>query len=172
MNMVREMTARGWVLIAGAGSAAILAGALGSQFIGGLVPCPLCITQRWPHVATIVIAVLGLTLLWRLRRPLGVLGVVTMMVSAGLGLYHTGIERGWWEGPDTCTSSDITNLSTDDLMAQIMSAPLVRCDEVAWDLLGLSMASWNGLISLGLAVLWLAVVVRGPDSQDSSSASQ
>ncbi len=99
MKMLREMTARGWMLIAGAGSAAILAGALGSQFIGGLAPCPLCITQRWPHVATIVIAVLGLpSLLWRYLRPLAALGVLTMWVSAGLGLYHTGIERGWWPG--------------------------------------------------------------------------
>ncbi len=162
MMALREflMTVRGWVLIAGAGSAAILVSALGSQFIGGLTPCPLCIWQRWPHVAAVVIAALAVTVLWRYRRPLAVLGMLAMLVSAGLGLYHTGIERGWWEGPDTCTSSDITNLSTDQLMAQIMSAPLVRCDEVAWDLLGLSMASWNAVISLGLAGLWLASAVR------------
>ena len=73
---------------------------------------------------------------------------------------RTGIERSWWLGPDTCTSADITNLTTDDLMAQIMSAPLVRCDEVVWDLLGLSMASWNGIISLGLAGLWLAAALQ------------
>jgi disulfide bond formation protein DsbB len=158
--MTALMTGRGWTLIAGAGSAAILAGALGSQFIGGLAPCPLCIWQRWPHVAAVVIAVLAVTVLWRHARPLAVVGMLAMLVSAGLGLYHTGIERGWWPGPDTCTSSDITNLSTDQLMAQIMNAPLVRCDEVAWDLLGLSMASWNAVISLGLAGLWLASAVR------------
>ncbi len=153
---------RGWVLIAGAGSAAILASALGSQFIGGLTPCPLCIWQRWPHVAAVVIAALAVTVLWRHTRPLAVLGMLAMLAGAGLGFYHTGIERGWWEGPDTCTSSDITNLSTDQLLAQIMSAPLVRCDEVVWDLLGLSMASWNAVISLGLAGLWLASAVRAP----------
>ena len=162
MTTVREflMTARGWLVIAGAGSAAILASALGSQFIGGLSPCPLCIWQRWPHVAAVVIAVAAVTVLWRHTRPLALLGMLAMLVGAGLGLYHTGVERGWWEGPDTCTSSDITNLSTDQLLAQIMSAPLVRCDEVQWDLLGLSMASWNAVISLGLASLWLATAVR------------
>ncbi len=165
------MTARARMLIAGAGSAAILAGALGFQFIGGLAPCPLCIWQRWPHVAAVVIAALAVTVLWRYYRPLAVLGMLAMLVSAGLGLYHTGIERGWWPGPDTCTSSDITNLSTDQLMAQIMNAPLVRCDEVAWDLLGLSMASWNAAISLGLVALWLASAVRAPNRYDSSSAS-
>jgi disulfide bond formation protein DsbB len=157
------MTVRGWLLIAGAGSAAILAGALGSQFIGGLTPCPLCIWQRWPHVAAGVLAALAVTVLWRHYRPLAVLGMLAMLVSAGLGLYHTGIERGWWPGPDTCTSSDITDLSTDQLMAQIMSAPLVRCDEVLWDMLGLSLASWNAVISLGLAALWLASAVRAPN---------
>ncbi len=154
------MTGRGWVLIAGAGSAAILTSALGSQFIGGLTPCPLCIWQRWPHVAAVVIAALAVTVLWRLCRPLAVLGLLTTLVGAGIGLYHTGIERGWWPGPDTCTSSDITNLSTDQLLAQIMSAPLVRCDEVQWDLFGLSLASWNAVISLGLAALWLAAAAR------------
>ena len=161
--MTAMMTVRGWMLSAGAGSAALLAGALGFQFIGGLAPCPLCIWQRWPHVAAVVIAVLAVTVLWRHTRPLAVLGMLAALVSAGLGLYHTGIERGWWPGPDTCTSSDITNLSTDQLMAQIMSAPLVRCDEVTWDLLGLSMASWNAVISLGLAALWLASAMRAPN---------
>ncbi len=162
MTTVREflMTARGWLVIAGAGSAAILVSALGSQFIGGLSPCPLCIWQRWQHVAAVIVAALAVTVLWRYARPLALLGMLAMLVGAGLGLYHTGVERGWWEGPDTCTSSDITNLSTDQLLAQIMSAPLVRCDEVQWDLLGLSLASWNAVISLGLAALWLASAVR------------
>ena len=166
------MTLRGWILIAGAGSAAILAAALWSQFIGGLTPCPLCIWQRWPHVAAVVIAALAVTVAWRLCRPLAVLGMLAMLVGAGLGLYHTGIERGWWQGPDTCTSGDITNLTTDELMAQIMGAPLVRCDEVQWEFLSLSLASWNAVISLALAGLWLAAAVRAPNPYDSSSASQ
>jgi disulfide bond formation protein DsbB len=160
------------MLVCGAGSAAILAGAVAFQFIGGLVPCPLCIWQRWPHVAAVVIATLGITVLWRYTRPLAVLGALTMLVNSGLGLYHTGVERGWWQGPDTCTSSDITSLSADQLMAHILGAPLVRCDEVQWDLLGLSMASWNAVISLGLAGLWLASALRAPNPYDSSSASQ
>ena len=170
--MVWAMTGRGWMLIAGAGSSAIIAGAVGSQFLAGLTPCPLCIWQRWPHVGAIVIAVIGLTLVSRYLRPLATLGMLAMLINAGLGLYHTGIERNWWRGPDTCTSSDITKLTTDELMAHILNAPLVRCDEVQWDLFGLSMASWNAAISLGLALLWLAAAVRAPRGQDSSSASQ
>lgn len=165
-------TAWGRMLICGAGSAAILAGALAFQFIGGLAPCPLCIWQRWPHVATVLIAALGITVLSRYYRALAVLGSLVMLISAGLGFYHTGIERGWWRGPDTCTSSGTSGLSTEELMAQIFAAPLVRCDEVAWEFLSLSMASWNAVISLGLAGLWLASAVWPPDPYDSSSASQ
>lgn len=166
------IAARGWMLLAGAGSAAVLAGALGSQFLGGLVPCPLCIWQRWPHVAAVAIAILGLTVLRRHRRLVAIFGALAMLAGSGLGFYHTGIERGWWQGPDTCTSGDITSLSTEELMAQIMGAPLVRCDEVSWDFLGLSLASWNVVVSLGLAALWLAAAMAAPKRQDSSSASQ
>lgn len=160
------------VMGAGAGSAALLLGALAFQFIGGLSPCPLCIWQRWPHVAAVLLAILGLTLLRRHLRLVALGGVLAMLTGAGLGAYHTGIERGWWPGPDTCTSSDIRNLSTDQLMTQILNAPLVRCDEVVWDMFGLSMASWNTLASLALAFCWLMVVARGNGRQDSSSASQ
>jgi disulfide bond formation protein DsbB len=160
------------MLVAGAGSAALLVGALGSQFIGGLAPCPLCSTQRWPHVAAVVIAVLGILVLRRLHRPLALAGALAMLAGSGLGLYHSGIERDWWPGPDTCTSGDITALSTDQLLSQIMAAPLVRCDEVSWDFLGLSLASWNGIISLGLAGIWLAAALQTWNPQDSSSASQ
>jgi disulfide bond formation protein DsbB len=159
-----------WIFLAGAGSAALLLGALAFQYIGGLAPCPLCIWQRWPHVAAVVLAALGLVL-GRHYRPLAGLGALAMLVGAGLGLYHTGIERNWWEGPATCAAAnDIGSMSADQLMAQIMSAPLVRCDEVAWEMMGLSMASWNALASLALAALWLMAARRG--RQDSSSASQ
>jgi len=159
---------RGWMLAAGAGSAALILGALAFQYIGGLAPCPLCIWQRWPHVAAVALAAAAAALAGRLHRPLAGLGALAMLTGAGLGLYHTGIERGWWEGPAICSAAgDVGAMSSEDLMAQIMSAPLVRCDEVAWEMLGLSMASWNALASLALAGLWL-VALR----QDSSSASQ
>jgi len=89
-------------------------------------------------------------------RWLALLGGGAALATAGVGLYHTGVERGWWEGPTTCTSGPIGNLTPEQLMEQIMTAPLVRCDEVPWELFSLSMASWNAIVSLGLAVLWFA----------------
>jgi disulfide bond formation protein DsbB len=151
------------MLLAGAGSAALLAGALGFQYLGGLAPCPLCIMQRWPHLAAVVIAGLGISVAWQHWRLLSVLGVAATLTATGLGIYHTGIERGWWPGPDTCTSGDINGLTTDQLLTQIMNAPLVRCDEVVWDFLGLSMATWNAILSLGLAAMWLASAVLPPN---------
>ena len=70
------------------------------------------------------------------------------------------ILRGWWEGPTECSSSVGAGMSTDDLLAAIHNAPLVRCDDVAWSLMGLSMASWNGILSLILAGLWIASLRR------------
>ena len=90
-----------------------------------------------------------------------VLGAAAATVASGLGLYHTGVERGWWEGPTTCTSGPVGAVSPEDLLNQILAAPLVRCDDVAWQMWGLSMASWNAILSAGLVVLWLAAL-RGP----------
>ena len=141
------------IILASAGSAALLLGAFGFQYIGEMAPCKLCIWQRYPHGAAVVIGAVALAF------PLLILpylGALAALATAGVGAYHTGVERGWWEGPSTCTSGPIGNLSTDELMQQIMSAPLVRCDDVPWEMLGLSMASWNAVASFVLALLWIA----------------
>jgi disulfide bond formation protein DsbB len=145
-------------LAAAAASAALLAAAFAFQHLGGLAPCPLCIWQRWPHAVAIGIGALALALP---LRPVALLGLVTMLVSAGLGLYHVGIEQAWWAGPATCAAPDIANLSPDELFERIMAAPVVRCDEIAWSFLGLSMPAWNALASLGLAGLWGVAARRG-----------
>ncbi|MDE0589624.1 disulfide bond formation protein B [Halocynthiibacter sp. C4] len=146
------------LLIATLGSAALMIGALGFQYIGGLAPCPMCLWQRYPHVVAIVLGVLALS---GGPRILALLGGLSALTTAGIALFHTGVERAWWEGPSTCTSGAIAELSPEQLMDQIMNAPLVRCDEVAWEFLGLSMASWNGIASLVLAGVWFAAWLRG-----------
>lgn len=141
------------IILASAGSAALLLGAFGFQYIGEMAPCKLCIWQRYPHGAAVVIGAVALAFPVLI---LPYLGALAAMATAGVGAYHTGVERGWWEGPSTCTSGPIGNLSADELMQQIMSAPLVRCDDVPWEMLGLSMASWNAVASFVLALLWIA----------------
>lgn len=153
-----KINVRHVALVAGLGSLGMLLGAWGFQYLGGLSPCPMCLWQRWPHAGAALIGAVaffgGPLILW------GLSGLVAMLISTGLGLFHTGVERQWWDGPSTCTSGDISGLSTEDLMAQIMSAPLVRCDEIAWSMFGLTMANWNALISLGFAAMWLVVLTR------------
>ncbi|QAX29637.1 disulfide bond formation protein B [Leisingera sp. NJS204] len=141
------------IILAAGGSAALLLGALGFQFIGEMPPCKLCYWQRYPHAAAAGIGVLALIIPGALLPYLGALAALT---TAGIGAFHTGVERGWWEGPSTCTSGPVGGLSSDQLLDQIMAAPLVRCDEVPWEMLSLSMASWNAIASFGLALLWVA----------------
>ena len=146
------------ILLAAAGSVAVLLGALGFQYLGDLPPCKLCIYQRWPHVAAVVIALGALTT----RGPaLPSLGAFAALSTAGIGFYHTGVERGWWEGPTSCTASgSVTGISADDLLNQIMSAEIQRCDDVLWDLFGLSMASWNTIASLVFMALWIWAALK------------
>ena len=146
------------ILLAAAGSVAVLLGALGFQYLGDLPPCKLCIYQRWPHVAAVVIALGALAP----RGPaLPSLGAFAALSTAGIGFYHTGVERGWWEGPTSCTASgSVTGISADDLLNQIMSAEIQRCDDVLWDLFGLSMASWNTIASLVFMALWIWAALK------------
>jgi disulfide bond formation protein DsbB len=150
------MTRTGLIVLAASGSLALLLGAWGFQALG-YPPCKMCLWQRWPHAGAIGI---GLLAIWLPLAILPLLGALAALTTAGIGLYHTGVERDWWEGPTTCTSGNISNLSADDLMSQILDAPLIRCDEVAWEFLTLSMASWNMLISIGLAAVWIIAARR------------
>lgn len=143
-----------------AGSAGLLSGALAFQYLGGLPPCALCYWQRYPHVVAVVLGVLALILPGRFWPALGGIAVLT---TAGIGAYHAGVERGYWDGPTSCRSGAVTGLSPEQLMQQIMAAPLVRCDDIVWSLFGLSMAGWNALFSLGLVCVWFLAMIRTDD---------
>ncbi|WP_318246700.1 disulfide bond formation protein B [Pseudooceanicola marinus] len=144
--------------LAGAGSAALLLGAWGSQYIGGLAPCHLCLVQRWPHAIAVLIALAAVA---TGQRFLALLGALAALATAIVGIYHTGVERDIFEGPTTCTSGSAGALTPDQMFDQIMNAPLIRCDEVAFEFLSLSMASWNALLSLCLVGVWLWAWRRG-----------
>ncbi|AKH43377.1 Disulfide bond formation protein B [Croceibacterium atlanticum] len=133
--------------------AALLAGAYISEYVFGLYPCEMCWWQRYPHFAAI-----GLALLSFFAPPRGfwlALAATAIMVSGFVGVFHAGVEYGWWEGITSC--SRVASLDGGDPLAAIMDAPLVRCDEVQWSLLGISLAGWNALISVtsGLAIFRL-----------------
>jgi disulfide bond formation protein DsbB len=144
---------RSLTLIATLGSAGLLGGAFAFQYLGGMAPCQLCLWQRWPHGAAILIGLLVLATGW---RGLAWAGALAALATAGIGVFHVGVEQLWWEGLATCTAGSIAGISTADLLnpAADVAAP-VRCDQIAWSLIGISMAGWNVLISLGLAAVWV-----------------
>jgi disulfide bond formation protein DsbB len=142
---------------------ALLGGALGSQYLGGLHPCEMCYWQRWPHAAAIVFAALAFTASAASSRSrnLTLLAALSIAISGAIGAYHAGVEAKIFEGFTTCTALP-RSLSTADLLKQITQAPLVRCDQVQWSLFGISMAGWNAILSLsGAATILLLILRRG-----------
>jgi len=139
------------------GSAATILGALFFQYGLGIAPCPLCLEQRIPHYAVIPLAPL-VVFAERSNAPravvLGGLGLmaVALLIGAGIGVYHSGVEWKWWAGPQDC-SGPLTPLGSKDLLQQLQNVNIVRCDEAAWRFLGLSLAGYNVLISLALATI-------------------
>jgi disulfide bond formation protein DsbB len=133
---------------------ALLGGALGSQYLGGLHPCEMCYWQRWPHAAAILLAALAFTAPPQSprSRTLTLLAALAIAVSGAIGVYHAGVEAKIFQGFTTCTALP-TGASTADLLKQITHAPLVRCDQVQFRFLGISMAGWNAILSLGGAAL-------------------
>lgn len=155
------MTRKNLMLLAAAGSLALLAGAFVFQWLG-YAPCKLCIWQRWPHGAAIAAGALVLAI-----GPLALLGVVGFLgalATGAIGIYHTGIERGFWQGPTDCTGAgdSLSGLSGNDLLSLDAPVDIVMCDQVAWAFLGISMASWNAIFSFGFAALWL-IALRKKD---------
>lgn len=135
--------------------------ALVAQYGFGLAPCHLCLLQRWPHyLAAAMLPVLFLLPAPRVRHLFLWLLLGLLVWAASLAWYHVGVEQKWWTGPSSCTSTQSAPLSLDALRAQILAAPIIRCDEVKWRLFGLSMAGWNGMISSCAALFGLFHLLR------------
>ena len=135
--------------------AAILT-ALGFEHIGGYSPCPLCLQQRWAYYAGIPVTFVALVMLTS-GHPRGaavLFGLVALafLANTGLGVYHAGVEWGFWAGPDTCAATAPLP-GAGNLLEQLKNAPrLIRCDEAPWRFAGLSFAGWNAALSLALFV--------------------
>ena len=135
--------------------AALLGGALLSQYGFGLFPCEMCMWQRWPHMAAIAFALLAFFMRNQVsKRLLVVLAALAILTSGLIGGFHAGVEYGWWEGITSCATTAVTDLDS------IMNAPLVRCDVAPWTLFGVSLAGFNFLISCGGAILILILMRR------------
>lgn len=138
-----------------------IVGAWGSQLIGGLVPCELCLEQRLAYYWGLPVLA-AILLLWN-RLPLTV-WYVAMAIAAAIfawgtymGVYHAGVEWGFWPGPTACTGLGSTDLSFDDLSGEIES--VIPCDVVQFRFLGISLAGFNALVSLAIVALLVIAVL-------------
>jgi disulfide bond formation protein DsbB len=140
------------------GSGSLLVAALLAEHVWGLRPCPLCQWQRAGHLIALI-SIFGL------RHPgprWAFPGLVGTGLSALVGSYHLGSERGWWSVPSGCSGApDLAGLSPEGALALMMASDPVRCDEVLWSLLGLSMAGWNAVLSAALLTLWVLPLAWG-----------
>lgn len=139
----------------------LLGGALGSQYLGGLHPCEMCYWQRWPHAAAILVAALSFTAPppSPRSRALVLLAALAIAISGAIGVYHAGVEAKIFEGFTQCTAL-AKGVDTAELLKEITHAPLIRCDEVQFRFLGISLAGWNAILSLGGAALILVLSLR------------
>ena len=121
------------------------------QYSEGLAPCKLCIWQRWPHAVIITLGLLSLT---ALQGRLILLAIfLVAIIATGLGVYHSGIELELGAGPGGCTADISSTESTSALLTSLLATAVVRCDEISWQFLLLSMANWNALISSAMALI-------------------
>jgi disulfide bond formation protein DsbB len=146
----------------------LLAGAtVGGAWIfqaNGYTPCELCLKERIPYYIGIIVAALAIVFALGgnrqlLRVALAALCVI-FLVSAVFGAYHAGVEWGFWPGPTDCTGSFQKARSPAEFLRQLENIRVVRCDEAALRIMGLSLAGWNAVISIALAA-WAFLGLRG-----------
>src|SRR5215469_13643141 len=148
----------GFVLTTGV---VVLGGALLSQYWGGLAPCELCLLQRWPWAAAIIISLVAIMVGSRAALPwVALLLAAVFAVGSAVALYHVGVEKHWFAGPNACTGAATAADTVEALKARILGQMPVRCDEPAWSLWGISLAGWNLLASLVMVGICLAAFSR------------
>ena len=130
-------------------------GALALEHIGGVKPCHLCLEQRYAYYAGAPLLFAALVLLSAGQRRaaalLFALPALAFLANACLGAYHAGVEWKFWQGPTDCSGPIDSLGSASDLLKRLQNISLVRCDEVTWSFLGISLAGWNVPLSLALA---------------------
>ena len=163
--MLSDITPHRTVLLILASATATILGVWIFEY-AGYAPCELCLKQRWAYYAAIALS-LAVLAAGRSSAKLMRYGLLLLALlwvgSMAFGIYHSGVEWKWWPGPTTCTGASALSSGLPDL-----TKPVVMCDTPALRILGLSLAGWNAVISLGLAILALVGLSR----QGSSSVSQ
>ena len=140
----------------GAISLSMILFALTSEYVFGFAPCSLCLIQRYPHIFVTITSVW--LIFFRTQNVfLYPVNTLIMALSIILASYHVGVEQSIFQGPQSCSSSNlslVSEKSAEALLKEILNTSVVRCNEVTWSFMGLSMATWNLILSIGLFVGW------------------
>ena len=124
-------------------------------------PCPLCYQQRIPYYFAIPLGLLlGVLALYGGRKPLVRYGLyllaLVLLVSAGMGIYHAGVEWGFWQGPTSCAAGAPSSAPVGNILESLGKVRAVPCNEAAWRLFGISLAGYNALVSAFAALIAIA----------------
>jgi disulfide bond formation protein DsbB len=162
MTSARLLEPRTAAIVVLAAALATIGGAYVFEYGFGYIPCPLCLLQRKPYYVAMALALASALVPSRTLARVGLAALaLTFVVSAGLGVYHAGVEWGFWLGPSDCSGGGPAAAGTmNDFMQSLQKTRVVSCTEAAWRFLGLSLAGWNVLISLALAALATAAAAR------------
>ncbi len=151
------MTEKLKLLFVISGSMAALFFALFTQKVWGLRPCELCIWQRVVYAGVIFFGLLVLVPQLIMRGStaslFGFSVKILLIGQVALAIFHTGIEQHWWEGFSSCSTGVGKGLTLEEIQAKLAGTPLVRCDDIAWQFLGLSMAAWNAIYAFCLLII-------------------
>ena len=145
-------------------AAVTIAGAWAFQ-AAGYMPCDLCLKQRYAYYVGVPLALI-VVLAAAAGRPRALIGIglallaLVFAASAVFGAFHAGVEWGWWKGPAECTGAIPKALSPEEFLKQLQTAKAIRCDAAAIRILGLSLAGWNAVVSVGLAIVAGAGLAR------------
>jgi disulfide bond formation protein DsbB len=148
--------------LATGGALAALCVAWIAQYGFGLAPCELCYLQRygyWVAVALGIIAILQPARSARRKAAVAVLALA-FLATAGIALFHVGVEQKWWQGFASCTGGIAPGMTPEELQNAIQNAPIVRCDEPAWTMFGISMAGYDLAYALLLTIFTLGGALR------------
>jgi disulfide bond formation protein DsbB len=153
-SLFRDEPVAAAAILVALGAMATILGAWFFEYVLGYLPCPLCLQQRIPYYiaipAAVIVAAGALKGAPRRWLALGLAAIaLVMLLSAGLGVHHAGVEWKWWPGPASCAA--LGELGSGNLLERVQQTRIIRCDEAAWRFLGISLAGYNVLISLALA---------------------
>ena len=146
----------------GAISLSMILFALISEYVFGFVPCSLCLIQRYPHI---LVAVTSVWLIFFRTHNVFLYPVNTLVMALSIILasYHVGVEQSIFQGPQSCSSSSLSLViekSAEALLKEILNTSVIRCNEVTWSFMGLSMATWNLILSIALFIGWTVATLH------------